>query len=133
MDWNDQPAWEPAQPPPAWEPAQPPPAWEPASYSPQPEPAAPASAFAFGGIRRTIATAALAVGLLVVGGTAVVLAADPSASPAPAATTQPSAGTGGTTQPRTHTGNCPNMGGNGSSGGGSTAPSTNGPTSSPAL
>jgi hypothetical protein len=125
MDWNDQPAWEPAQPPPAWEPA---------SYSPPPaEQTALASTFAFGGIRRTIATAALAVGLLVVGGTAVVLAADPSASPAPAATTQPSAGTGGSSQPRTHTGNCPNMGGNGSSGGGSTAPSTNGPTSSPAL
>ena len=106
MDWNDQPAWEPA------------------SYSPPPaEPTAPASTFAFGGIRRTIATAALAVGLLVVGGTTVVLAADPSASPAPAATTQP----------KTHTGNCPNMGGSGSNRGGSTAPSTNGPTSSPAL
>jgi hypothetical protein len=124
MSWNDQPAWQPAQPPPAWEPA---------SYSPSAEPAVPAppaSSPVFGGIRRTIATVALAVGLLVVGGTAVVLAADPSASPAPNATTAPS---GGTTTPRTHTGssaNCPNMGGSGS--GGSTAPSTTGPSSSPA-
>ncbi|HEX5823749.1 MAG TPA: hypothetical protein VFY18_04740 [Candidatus Limnocylindrales bacterium] len=125
MNWNDQPAWEPAQPSPA----------EPATLAP-PSPPSPA----FGGIRRTIATAALAVGLLVVGGTAVVLAADPSATPAPSATTAPSGGTnpsGGTTQPRTHTPgstkDCPNMGGNGSSGsgsGGSTAPSTNG-TESP--
>ena len=129
MSWNDQPAREPAQQTPAWEPA---------SYSPPP--AAPAQPAAFGGIRRTIATVGLAVGLLVVGGTAVVLAADPSASPAPAATTAPSGGTtapsGGTTTPRTHTGstkNCPNMGGSGSGGsGGSTAPSTTGPSSSPA-
>jgi hypothetical protein len=116
MTWNDQPASQPAQPPPAWEPA---------SYSPPP--AVVASTPSFGGIRRTIATAALAVGLLIVGGTAVVLAADPSASPAPNATTAPS---GGTTTPRTHTGssaNCPNMGGSG----GSTTPSTNGPSSSP--
>jgi hypothetical protein len=116
MTWNDQPAWEPAQPP-----------VEPASYSPPPGFAAPASGSAFGGIRRTIATAALAVGLLIIGGTAVVLAADPSASPAPNATTAPS---GGTTTPRTHSGssaNCPNMGGSG----GSTAPSTTGPSSSP--
>jgi hypothetical protein len=111
MDWYDQPATESAQPPPD----------EPATS-------------AFGGIRRTIATIALAAGLLAVGGTAVVLAADPSTSPAPAATTQPSAGTGGSTAPKTHTGNCPNMGGSGSRGsGGSTAPSTTGPTSSPAL
>ena len=129
MTWYDEPAREPAQPPPAWEPA---------SYSPPP--ATPAATPSFGGIRRTIATAALVVGLLVVGGTAVVLAADPSASPAPNATTAPSGGTtapsGGTTTPRTHSGStkdCPNMGGSGSSGSsGSTAPSTNGPTSSPA-
>ncbi|HEY4634159.1 MAG TPA: hypothetical protein VIH00_09605 [Candidatus Limnocylindrales bacterium] len=45
-----------------------------------------------GGIRRAIATGALALGLLVVGGTAAVMAAspDPSASPAPATTSQPS-------------------------------------------
>jgi hypothetical protein len=122
MSWNDLPASEPAQHPPAWEPA---------SYTPPP---ASAPAPSFGGIRRTIATAALAVGLLVLGGTAVVLAADPSASPAPAATTAPS---GGTTTPRTHTGStrdCPNMGGSGSNGsGGSSAPSTTGPSSSPQL
>ena len=136
MTWYDESAREPAQPPPAWEPA-----------TSSPPPATPAATPAFGGIRRTIATAALVVGLLVVGGTAVVLAADPSASPTPNATTAPSGGTtapsggstapsGGTTTPRTHDGstkNCPNMGGSGSSGsGGSTAPSTNGPTSSPA-
>lgn len=126
MSWNDQPASQPDQT--DWARAQPAPAWEPASYSPPP--AAATTPAAFGGIRRTIATVALAVGLLVVGGTAVVLAADPSASPAPNATTAPS---GGTTTPRTHTGssaNCPNMGGSGS--GGSTTPSTNGPSSSPA-
>ena len=120
MSWNDQPASEPAS-------STPPPASAPAP--------------SFGGVRRTIATAALAVGLLVLGGTAVVLAADPSASPAPAATTAPSGGTtapsGGTTTPRTHSGStkdCPNMGGSGSSGsGGSSAPSTTGPSSSPQL
>jgi hypothetical protein len=99
----------------------------------------------FGGLRRGIATAALAVGLLVVGGTAVVLAADPSASPAPGATTQPSTGSRGSTRPnggapngqaptgKTH--DCPNMGGSGSGGssgsGSSSSPSTNGATSSP--
>jgi hypothetical protein len=123
MDWTQPPAWEPAQPSPV------PPAPHVGST--------PAPASAFGGFRRGIATAALAVSLLVVGGTAVVLAADPSASPAPNATTQPSNG-GGTTQPngslpsgRTH--NCPNMGGSGSGGssGGSSSPSTNGATSSP--
>jgi len=127
MDWNDPPAWEPAQPPPAWQPAQPPPA------EPAPD-ARPVSASAFAGIRRGVAAAALVVGLLAVGGTAVVLAADPSASPAPNATTEPSTGSGGATTPKTHTGNCPNMGGNGTNrSGGATAPSTTGPTSSPAL
>jgi hypothetical protein len=123
MTWNDESARASAQG--VWEPAHPPPV-EPAELAPP----ASGSTPAFGGIRRTIATAALAVGLLVLGGTAVVLAADPSASPDPSATTAPS---GGTTQPRTHTPgstkDCPNMGGSGS--GGSTAPSTNGPTSSP--
>ena len=115
MDWTQPPAWEPAQPPPM-------------SSAPVAE-TTPSRASSFGGIRRTIATAALAVGLLVVGGTAVVLAADPSATPAPSGSTAPSAGT---TTPRTHTGSttdCPNMGGSGS--GGSTAPSTTGPSSSP--
>ena len=144
MTWNDQSprasAWgAPEPPPPAWDPA--PSAWE----SAQPMPAEPATPSgptpAFGGVRRTIATAALAIGLLVVGGTAVALAADPSASPDPSASTAPSAGT---TQPRTHTPgstkDCPNMGGSGSGGsngsggsGGSTAPSTTPPTCSPEL
>ena len=117
MDWTQPPAWEPAQPPPA---------------QPAPEPPTGSSPV-LGGVRRTIATVVLAVGLLIVGGSAVVMAADPSASPAPNATTQPSTGSGGTTTPRTHTPgsttDCPNMGGSGS--GGSTAPSTTGPSSSP--
>ena len=76
MDWNDQPATQPA---------------------PTPLVAATESRSAFGGMKRTAATALLAVGLLVVGGVAAVNAADPSTSPAPsAATTQPSTGTNGT-------------------------------------
>lgn len=119
MTLNDQPAWEPPETP-----------------SAEPTPSTPAgSGLPFGVARRTIATVALAIGLLVAGGTAVVFAADPSGSPAPNATTQPSTGTGGSTAPKTHSGNCPNMGGSGGSSGsgGSTAPSTTGPTSSPAL
>ena len=135
MDWSDQPAV-PAKPP-----------FPPASFSPEPAWFSPARAKAtetddrplLGGARRTIATALLAVGLLTVGGAAVVFAADPSASPAPNATTQPSTG-GGTTRPNGqapthHNGaNCPNMGGSSGSGtapGSSAAPSTNGSTSSP--
>jgi hypothetical protein len=132
MDWNDKSAAASAHG--AWEPAQLPP------EDPAPsEWTNPASTSAFGGLRRTVATVALVVGLLAVGGTAVVLAADPSGSPTPNATTEPSTGAGGstapgTTTPKTHTGNCPNMGGTGSGrSGGSTAPSTTGPTSSPAL
>ncbi|HEX7471604.1 MAG TPA: hypothetical protein VF323_00860 [Candidatus Limnocylindrales bacterium] len=60
------------------------------------------------GLRRTIATAILATGLLAVGGVAVVSAA----SPTPAASSAP-AGSGGPTTPGaggTHTGaNCPGM------------------------
>ena len=101
--------------------------------------------------RRAAASALLIVGLFAVGGTAVVMAADPSASPAPSTTTQPSTGgsgtspstgtnpgTGGTTNPsgRPNHANgqdCPNMGtgsgsgGSGGSGGSSgtqTAPTT---------
>jgi hypothetical protein len=93
----------------------------------------------FGGARRGIATALLAAGLLVVGGVAAVSAADPSASPAPNATTQPSdPGTSGTPadpgtgQGQTHPkGDCPADGsGNGSSGGSGTSPSTT-PDASP--
>ena len=49
------------------------------------------------GARRTIAMGALAAALLVVGGSAVALAADPAASPDPSATAQPA--DGGTTTP----------------------------------
>jgi hypothetical protein len=89
------------------------------------------------GVRRGLLTAALAVGLLGVGGVAAVMAAspDPGASSAPNATQQPS-GNGGTTAPSTRpgrgsghmAGNCPNMGGSSGSGngssGGSSSPST---------
>ena len=137
MDWSDQPAG-PAQP------SQPSPFAAPASFTPPPGHGSAAPVEAGGrsllsGTRRTVATALLAVGLLTVGGVAVVFAADPSATPAPNATTQPSTG-GGTTRPNgqapgSHNGaNCPNMGGSsgsGSSGGSSTTPST-APSTTPA-
>jgi hypothetical protein len=93
----------------------------------------------FGGIRRTVATIALAAGLLTVGGVAIVAAAspDPSTSAAPAATSQPSTGgstapsTGGTTAPSTrqgHTGTCANKGGGSST---PTTPTTPTPTTAP--
>ena len=96
-------------------------------------PAAPESAAprpTLGGARRSIATALLAAGLLIVGGVAVANAADPSPTPTPS-TTQPSnPGTSG--QPANpnsggtqHKGNCPNMGsGRGSGNGGSSAPTS---------
>src|SRR6202008_2158435 len=62
---------------------------QPATPAPTPPAAAPEGRTAFGGMKRTVATAMLAVGLLVVGGVAVVNAADPSASPAPTTTTRP--------------------------------------------
>jgi hypothetical protein len=98
--------------------------------------------------RRAAASALLIVGLFAVGGTAVVMAADPSASPAPSTTTQPSTGgsgtspstgtnpgTGGTTNPagRPNHANgqdCPDKGtgtgsgGSSGSGGTQTAPTT---------
>src|SRR4051812_6100309 len=94
----------------------------------------PPPARAVTGIRRGLLTAALAVGLLGVGGVAAVMAAspDPNASSAPNATQQPS-GNGGTTAPSTRgsghmAGNCPNMGGSSGSGsgssGGSSSPNT---------
>jgi len=138
MDWSDQPAV----------PAQPsaPSPFAAASFSPAPGPGASVTVESsgrpvLGGARRTVATALLAVGLLTVGGAAVVFAADPSASPAPNATTQPSTG-GGTTRPNGqapgghNAANCPNMGGSGGSGtapGSSAAPSTHESTSSPSL
>jgi hypothetical protein len=142
MDWFDQPAGQPAS-------FTPPPTAEPPA-----RPAAPSPVLS--GTKRLIATTILAVGLLGVGGAAVVFAADPATSPAPSAATTPdgSGGTGGTTTPGTRPqrqgtpgqghvkGDCPNMDGAAGSGGSgsgasggttapSTAPSTNGSTSTP--
>jgi len=94
-------------------------------------------------LRRGIATALLATGLLVLGGAAVVNAADPSTSPAPSQATSPDgSGTapsqtdpsqsGSGTQPDTQGGSrhggahgdCPNMGGNQGSNGSGTTPTT---------
>lgn len=89
-------------------------------------------------LKRTAATALLAVGLLGVGGAAVVFAADPGTSPAPSATAPSTGGSGGTTQPAAPgtgaapngqapghgRGNCPNKGDAGSGSQGSSAPST---------
>ena len=71
------------------------------------------------GSRRVVATILLTVGLFAIGGTAVALAADPSASPAPSTQTQPSdGGTAPSGQPpRANGHDCPNMGGSGGSGG----------------
>lgn len=139
MDWSDQPAV-PAHP------SQRLPFASTAAYTPPPgtgsaAPAESGSRSILSGTRRTVASVVLAVGLLTVGGAAVVFAADPSATPAPNATTQPSTG-GGTTlpsgqAPKTHTGaDCPNMGGSSGSGGSGTAPGSSaapsdGSTSSP--
>jgi hypothetical protein len=96
MDWSDQPAGQPAHSPPAGSPFA-----APASVSPPAvaaaSPESPARS-TLGGARRTVATALLAVGLLTVGGVAVVFAADPSATPAPSAATTPST-QGGTSAP----------------------------------
>src|SRR5436305_9506714 len=98
MDWTtpprDQPIWSPPDPA------------APSVAAPEPNAqAVPASGPRplMAGMRRTIATALLAVGLLAVGGVAVVNAADPAASPAPNATTQPPTGSGSgpsTTRPQ---------------------------------
>src|SRR4029078_7436854 len=58
-------------------------------------PAAPSARTGLSPAPRVIATLLLALGLLAVGGGAVAFAADPSASPDPAATTQPSTGGSG--------------------------------------
>jgi hypothetical protein len=70
-------------------------------------------------LRRGLMTAALAIGLLVVGGGAAVLAAspDPSASTAPGASTPATGGSGSTPG---HQGNCPAKGSGSGSGSGST-------------
>ena len=139
MDWSDQPAV-PAHP------SQSSPFGRTAAYTPPPgtgsdAPVETGSRSILSGSRRTVASVVLAVGLLTVGGAAVVFAADPSATPAPSATTQPSTG-GGTTRPsgqapKSHNGaDCPNMGGSSGSGGSGTAPGSpaapsDGSTSSP--
>jgi hypothetical protein len=139
MDWSDQPAV-PAHP---WQPS---PFATTAAFTPPPGAGSAAlaetgSRSILSGTRRTVASLVLAIGLLTVGGAAVVFAADPSATPAPSATTQPSTG-GGTTRPSgqapmSHTGaDCPNMGGSSGSGGSGTAPGSSaapsdGSTSSP--
>jgi hypothetical protein len=91
------------------------------------------------GVRKGLATALLAAGLLVVGGVAIVNAADPSASPAPSQAS-PDGGSGGTSPSQTAPRHdrqggtqgrqghlCPNMGGgsNGSDGGSSGTPTPN--------
>jgi hypothetical protein len=93
------------------------------------------------GGRRAVASVLLTVGLFALGGTAVALAADPSASPAPSTSTTPTTPTqpsdggtgapsnGGTTVPSNrpnHAGkDCPNMGDDsGGSGGSGASPST---------
>ncbi len=77
---------------------------QPETASPAPE---PRPGHRFLGIRRAIAPALLAAGLLAVGGVAAVNAASPAptTTPAPAATSSPSTGSGGSTTPN-HT--CPN-------------------------
>jgi hypothetical protein len=146
MTWSDQPAPTPA---PAFDPAPPG-----STFSPSTPPAPRAAErWATSGLRRNIATAVLAAGLLVVGGAAVVFAADPSPSSAPSTTQpsgsgstqngssgsgsgsgQPAAPNGGTHQPgQGHAANgknCPNMGGSGSGSGGSAPSSPTAPSSS---
>jgi hypothetical protein len=111
MDLN----WQPATPEPDHEPDGTPhaalaPALAPTSAA-APEASAPAApsdptpAVRATGIRRLVATAALTLGLLAVGGVSVVMAA----SPAPSSSSTPSTQHNGT-----H--NCPNMGTNGSGG-----------------
>lgn len=85
-------------------------------------PAGPGPAVRPRGIRRIVASAALVVGLLTIGGASVVAAA----SPAPAASSGPSASGSAGTTPGTH--NCPNMG-NGSGSANHSVPS--GPNASP--
>lgn len=139
MDWTDQPAHSPATEPQGRE------WWPPADTSPSPgssqaTPSPSRGGSAFPRVRRTVATALLAVGLLTVGGVAAVFAADPGTSPAPSASSQPAdggsvtptPGTRGQQPPGPRNGaapngqggprsghNCPNMGGSGSGNSGS--------------
>ena len=74
------------------------------------------------GTRRAVASVLLTVGLFALGGTAVAMAADPSASPAPP--TQPNGGSGAPSGNPNHANRqgCPNMGGSGGSQGTPNAP-----------
>jgi hypothetical protein len=94
----------------------------PSSESP-PRPAAPsatASPLRLGGIRRSMATVGLAMGLLAIGGAAVVLAAGPEpssgATPGTTPSTQPSTDDDSTSTDRPHGGDCPEDGTDGSDG-----------------
>lgn len=107
---------------------------------PNPTSQPPPSGGAFQGAKRSIAMALLAIGLLVVGGSAVAFAADPSPSATTVATTAPTTGDdGATTTPegtpgtdssgdarpaRGAHGDCPDDGStDGTSGGGSSSDS----------
>ena len=61
----------------------------------------PPSGGAWQGAKRSISTALLAIGLLVVGGSAVAFAADPSPSETPATTAPTTGDDGATTAPET--------------------------------
>jgi hypothetical protein len=120
---------EPLAPPP--QPLAPPP-------TPEPTPATPAGRGS-NGLRRSVLTGAMVLGLLAVGGSAVVLAADPSASPAPSATTQPSTDSGASDDSSGSTDatkpDCPEgegRGGGQQDGDSSTTPSTETPSATPA-
>ena len=87
-------------------------------------PPSPPRSRPFAGARRSIAMALLAIGLLVVGGSAVAMAADPTASPTPVATTAPvtdgtdtrttaPANDGADTSGHPGRGDCPAKGGDG--------------------
>lgn len=150
MNWNDQPAGRPAHSPPesSWAPVEPATPVVPVTAAPT----APRRSV-LSGARRGVATALFAVGLLVVGGVAVVSAADPSASAVPEATTAPTTDGGGDVAPDASSvpgrhggangaakGDCPDKGtgGTGTDGtdgsgdaGSSAAPSTDDSTASP--
>jgi hypothetical protein len=97
---------------------------EPFTSPPAPE-AAPRR---LSGTRRAIASVLLTAGLLAVGGTAVALAADPSVSPAPSTSTQPSSG--GTGAPSTGTPSTGDPAGRGSHANGKDCPNLGGSTGS---
>jgi hypothetical protein len=119
------------------EPLTPPRPGEPAALPP-PTPIASTASGTPGGVRRGLLTTALAIGLLVLGGSAVVFAAspEPSASTTPSATGMPSTddSTNGTSDPGGTTDStkpdCPEGADDGSTP--STTPATESPTATPA-